>query len=218
MYAEFYNTSDVLQETIKSLPDMQIDIRDLATSPDTTLRLICVAKGVDLEQFETAAANDPIVEKVVTLSEEGNGGLLRVTLVPETVDQKVYETAVELDGVYLNARNTDQGWYVKMNFPDKPAFRTFQSRASEYGMEIQPTVVRDCQFFLSEEAFGLTGKQQEVLAEAIKSGYFEVPRRASLSNVGNRIGISDQAASERLRRGMKTLAENSVMDYFDDTY
>ncbi|SDJ89804.1 Predicted DNA binding protein, contains HTH domain [Halovenus aranensis] len=215
MYVEFYNTSDVLQETLKSFPETRVDIRDLATSANTSLRLICVVRGTNLADFVETAAHDKMVEKVVTLSDEGNGGLVRLTLVPETVDQKVYETAVELDGLYLNARNTDHGWYVKMNFPDKHAFRAFQSRSEEYGMDIQPTVVRDRQFFLSEEAFGLTRKQQEVLAEAIKSGYFEVPRRASLSDVSDRVGISDQAASERIRRGMKTLAENGVTDYFE---
>jgi len=215
MYVEFYNTSNILEETLKSFSDARVDIRDLATSPDTTLRLICVARDASLADFIAVTAEDPMVEEAVALSDEGNGGLFRLTLVPDTVDQKVYEAAVDLDGLYLNARNTDHGWYVKMNFPDKHAFGTFQSRAEEYGMEIQPTVVRDRQFFLSEEAFGLTGKQQEVLAEAIKSGYFEVPRRASLSDVSERVGISDQAASERIRRGMKTLAENGVTDYFE---
>jgi predicted DNA binding protein len=218
MYVEFYNTSEVLQETLESFPEACIDIRDLSTTSSMPLRLMCVARGEELDSFERAAGEDPTVDDIVSLSEEGHRRLFRVALPPDTVDQKVYETAMELDGLYLNARNTDQGWYVKMNFPDKSAFRKFQSRASEYGMEIQPTVVRDSQFFLSEEAFGLTVKQQEVLAEAIKSGYFEIPRRASLSDLGNRVGISDQATSERLRRGMKALAENGVMDYFEGAY
>jgi predicted DNA binding protein len=41
-------------------------------------------------------------------------------------------------------------------------------------------------------------------------GYFEIPREASTSDIGDRLGISAQAVSERLRRGHRKLVTSTV--------
>lgn len=51
----------------------------------------------------------------------------------------------------------------------------------------------------------LTDKQREMMQTASDMGYFEVPREVGLAAVADEIGISSQAASERLRRGQHKL-------------
>jgi predicted DNA binding protein len=51
----------------------------------------------------------------------------------------------------------------------------------------------------------LTDEQREVLQVAHDLGYFDVPRSATLADVAAELGISSQAASERLRRGHRQL-------------
>jgi len=41
-------------------------------------------------------------------------------------------------------------------------------------------------------------------------GYFEIPREASTSDIGYRLGISAQAVSERLRRGHRKLVTSTI--------
>ncbi len=58
----------------------------------------------------------------------------------------------------------------------------------------------------------LTKRQREALSLAVALGYYEVPRRANLHEVAQRMGMSAGAASELLRRGERIL----VAGFFDD--
>jgi predicted DNA binding protein len=53
----------------------------------------------------------------------------------------------------------------------------------------------------STTKFDLTNSQQNTLFQAVRDGYFEVPRQTTLGEVGEKLGISEQAVSENLRRG-----------------
>ncbi len=47
---------------------------------------------------------------------------------------------------------------------------------------------------------GLTARQQEILDAAYREGYFEVPRRITLTELAGRLGIAKSTLSEALRR------------------
>jgi len=54
----------------------------------------------------------------------------------------------------------------------------------------------------------LTPRQREILTLAIKNGYFEIPRRNTLSEFAKSIGISKSALFETMRRIYRRLAEH----------
>jgi predicted DNA binding protein len=60
------------------------------------------------------------------------------------------------------------------------------------------------------DASVLTDAQREALLTALEMGYYEVPRAVDLDDVGDRLGITSTAASERLRRGERRLIERAV--------
>lgn len=53
----------------------------------------------------------------------------------------------------------------------------------------------------------LTDRQREVIAVADELGYFDVPRKATLSDVASEVGIEKSTAGEHIRRGMGHVAE-----------
>ena len=75
--------------------------------------------------------------------------------------------------------------------------------------DASPAVVRELE---GEPAgrYGLTNDQYEVLAEAARMGYFEVPRAASQADVAAELGITASSLSERLRRAQAYLAETTL--------
>jgi predicted DNA binding protein len=103
-----------------------------------------------------------------------------------------------------------------MNYPDQDSFQEYQRRIDEAGMEIEPTVVRVGRYLISGGAFDLTEKQEAILTEAIEGGYFDIPRGSTLGDIAARLSISEQAASERLRRAMNSLARAAVTDGGDE--
>lgn len=79
----------------------------------------------------------------------------------------------------------------------------FDSLGVEYGLEsvgpLEPTTPSDV----------LTDRQREVLLAARDLGYYDVPRRATLTAVADSLGIAKATASDTLHR-----AESHLVDWF----
>ncbi len=56
----------------------------------------------------------------------------------------------------------------------------------------------------------LTGKQKDLLVKTLKKGFFEVPRKVSLSDLAAEFDVSPAALSEMVRRLSKRLAEHYI--------
>ncbi|ASJ01069.1 helix-turn-helix domain-containing protein [Thermococcus gorgonarius] len=56
----------------------------------------------------------------------------------------------------------------------------------------------------------LTGRQFEVLLLAYKSGYFDSPRRVTLRELSQMLGLSPSTVKEHLRKGLKRVLEEVV--------
>ena len=63
----------------------------------------------------------------------------------------------------------------------------------------------------TEYGFGLTPEQRETLLMAVEKGYFSVPRKTKLEEIAEAVGITQQAASERVRRGAETVLRKSLI-------
>jgi len=63
----------------------------------------------------------------------------------------------------------------------------------------------------TEYGFGLTPEQRETLLMAVEKGYFSVPRETKLAEIAEVVGITQQAASERVRRGAETVLRKSLI-------
>jgi len=210
MYVEYYHRSEILYETLEAVSDIRVEVRNLAKGKETALRAIASVTGEEMEKFHRHASQDPSIDCLKLLEDGEFRRLYSMETTPGTVDEQAYEAAVDSGGMYLQSRTGEDGWYTTMNYPDQESFQQYQRRISEEGMEIEPTVVRVGRYLISGGAFDLTEKQETVLTEAIDGGYFDIPRGSTLGDIAGRLSISEQAASERLRRAMGSLARAAV--------
>lgn len=56
----------------------------------------------------------------------------------------------------------------------------------------------------------LTGRQKEIIATAVAQGYFEFPRKISLTNLSQLVGVKPSTLSEILRSAERRIMENAV--------
>jgi hypothetical protein len=56
----------------------------------------------------------------------------------------------------------------------------------------------------------LTGRQKEIIATAVTKGYFEFPRKISLTNLSQLVGVKPSTLSEILRSAERRIMENAV--------
>ena len=62
----------------------------------------------------------------------------------------------------------------------------------------------------------LTGRQKEILAAAVNHGYFEFPRRISLTELSVMVGVKPSTLSEILRSAERRIMQNAVGVPFEE--
>lgn len=104
-------------------------------------------------------------------------------------------------------RVTRTGWIQAGWFADRDVLERFRAFWQRNGGFTLRRLSREGD---DGPADGLTDRQREALLAAREMGYFEVPRRASLGEVADELGITASSLSERLRRAQDCLVERAV--------
>jgi len=163
----------------------------------------------DFETFERAVTENGTVDELAKIDTYEDRGLYTFDWSVE--NDAVFRAARSVDAYILNATGTDESWRFELRFPSHDALSTFQERCrvNDVGFEVlrvynpsKPDV---------GPWFGLTERQREAIVLAVEQGYYDIPRGCTTVELGERLGISDQAVTERLRRAIVTLVENTIV-------
>ena len=114
----------------------------------------------------------------------------------------------------LWALGRSDGWEFELRFPNSDAVPRFHRQCLDRNITVDPKRVRQTapESTQTVRTHGLTEKQREALVRAFDSGYFDVPRRATLTDLADELGVSDTAVSERLRRGTSLMIDGTLFD------
>lgn len=207
---EFRLDSPVLEETLADVPDAVVEIEEYDDSHPGAARLFVWVTAPDFEAFETALESDSSVtgyERLVTFSSRS---FYRLLLSESGSGLLTYRFAIENDVVPLASRGTHEGWDVRAWFPSRRAIADYWEHCRSVGVGFELRQVFTAEVDSDETTPNLTPEQREALLVGLKEGYFDVPRGTSLQSIADSLGISDTAVSYRLRRGLKTLVEDSL--------
>ncbi|MBV0924268.1 helix-turn-helix domain-containing protein [Halomicroarcula limicola] len=162
----------------------------------------------DRREVEAAITGEEGVREVTHVGAEA-GGHWFVVATTDAALLSVGRALSSSDGMLVHADRTDEGWAVRARFADRSTVISFREAIVADGVtaDFRSVIADDDE---PSTDFGVTAPQREVLLLASDSGYFTVPRDASLSDLAARLDISSQAASERLRRGTGTLVSNTL--------
>lgn len=210
--ADLHLDSPILDATLSDVSDGEVAVDRVYALVDGPIRFQCRMYGESPETFEAALSADDTVASVAPLDTESNPRRYRVSLSPEGRHASLYPVWVDLDGMLLNAHVTDAGWDVRLALPSREALCRFRDRCEERDLSMTLDGLYSRDPMDDDNQFGLTDPQRDILLQAIKLGYFDIPRSASLAELGQSLDITGQAASERLRRALKSLLETSMTD------
>lgn len=152
----------------------------------------------------------------------GHEDLLSVELIDSIEDEHLLkmEWTGEYEGLLpalvdsgvtmLSATGNAEEWTLEVrgSRDDVVAFRT---ACEAQGVSIHLRSLQSLGPETPTDEYGLTEPQREALVAAHRLGYFDHPRRATLADVAEDLGISRQALSSRLRRAYRSLVENTVV-------
>jgi len=115
------------------------------------------------------------------------------------------------DGTVRRGAGTTEAWTFETRFPSHDAFASFRSSCEtvELGVEVE-RVYNPTRRGIGAW-YGLTPRQRRTLELAVEQGYYDIPRRCTTIELADELGISDQAVTERLRRGIVTFVTNALL-------
>jgi predicted DNA binding protein len=117
-----------------------------------------------------------------------------------------YDVLLERGGVVEQALATPHGWRLTVLFPDHQRLQEYWAVCRERGHTVRVGRLGEPE----DDGDVLTAPQEDVLRLAKEYSYFSIPRGAELSELASHLGISEQAVSERLRRGIDRLITEYV--------
>lgn len=211
--AELYLDHPALCGPLQQSPEASVTWERSDIVGPETLRLLFWVETQHAASLEAAFEQDPSVTKLRRVIELDDRQLYSVDQQGEDIKADAYQRLVDQGCVIRNAVVDHDGWIIQVAYPDRESLAEFldycENRDIEF--ELRRLLTEDDSSVASGE-FGLTPRQSEILEAAVREGYFEIPRDASLAELGDAVGISGNAASERLRRAMNALVQNTILD------
>lgn len=204
----------ILRETLSHAPDAAVtwEQSDLTEDGDHRM-LVWVDCNDAYEAFDAGLEADPTVAGPSRIVEFDDRRLYQLELTSEGHRASVYPLVIEEAGVLQHVTATHEGWFFRVAFPTEAALERFHAFFIEQDLAVEIRQLYGASETDPESTaskFGLTDRQRETLVAAVDAGYFDIPRSCSLAELADRFDISQNAASERVRRGVKTLIENTV--------
>lgn len=203
----------LLGEVLAEPPEMYIELERLVPTGSTVIPYLWV-QGADYRAFEEKVVESEVVASFEALDRLEGWVLYRI----EWTDAhpSLLKGIDATGGVILEAYGNG-GWLFRLRFPDHDRVSQFYNFCTEQSIAIH--IERS--FTLTERTeighqFGLSQEQREALLLGLKHGYFDTPSRASLSELTGELGISEQALSNRIRRGNKRVLERALLSRTTD--
>lgn len=212
MIVEFWFDVSTLGGALDRAPEMTVEMDHMTSTDTVPLRKFFWARNGDFEGFEKGLEKDPTVKDPKRITEMAHSRYYRVTYPAELPGVEAYRATVELNGIVLKATTEGDGWNGQIRFPDRNSLVEWRNRCEAAGLTVDIDAIYDHDHEPPQREYDLSQQQREALLTAVRAGYFSIPRETSLAGVGKELGVSGQAASERLRRGMETLIKNTIED------
>jgi predicted DNA binding protein len=192
----------VLAEVVKDVPDVELEIIQMMGTGSNQPHLWLWIHGAEREQLDAVLTADRTVAEFVRYTETEIQSLYRIQA--KETEKNTYRLWIDTGAELCKKEYRDGWWRCTIRLPDRDGLSVVRDWFDTNGVEYQiERVFSDTG--RNGDGIELSEQQRAVLKVALDKGYFEIPRKGTLDDVAEELGISSQAASERLRRGHRQL-------------
>lgn len=191
----------------EEFPGVTVELERVVPGPAVVIPYFWV-RGVSTDNIESAFSDHPGVRNIRCIDSVEDEFLLRVEWTPayEGILSTLAETQVPL----IKATGTNEQWTFEIRGDDRTDVSGFQRRCRERGIPITLTAVHALTPLETATEAALTEAQEEVLILAYRRGYFNSPREITMEELGEELGISQQAVASRIRRGLRSVLGSTL--------
>ena len=198
-----------LSEALGDRGGHTVTVEPIVPTVETPIPYVWI-HGADGSEPDDVFADDAAVDDVAVVEKNDGSVLYRLSWEPD--DHGFVEALRETEASIVSARADADEWLCTVRF-------TNHSRVSEFKRLCDhadvPVSLRSIDHGIEDSVPDgpLTPAQRETLQLAVQKGYFSIPRGTTLSELAEELGVSDQATSERIRRGIQALLVRRLDTY-----
>lgn len=187
--------------------DAGVELDRVVPLGDSIIPLVWVY-GTEGEALEQRVMKHPSVERFEVREVHDDRRLIAIDW--RASRDLLIQGVTEVGAQVLAGTGSGSAWRFDLRFPDREALGEFQEFCDNGDIDFEVLRINNPSQPDSGPWYGLSEPQREAMELAHREGYFEIPRRISTKELGARLGISDQAVTERLRRGTSRLLDNTL--------
>lgn len=128
----------------------------------------------------------------------------------EVPTDSFFDGLLEADATVLAGRGEADMWAFELRFPTHEALSGFRSHCIDHEITIDVLGLYNPTKPDAGPWYGLSVPQRKALTRAVDAGYYSIPRETSTKTLASEFEISDQALTERLRRGIRNLVSSTL--------
>ncbi len=190
-----------LGSVFESLPGATVELERLIPAETLIIPYFWV-RGVDVEDVEASFETHSGVSNIRLVDSVEDEYLMRAEWDSEYFG--ILSALAKANVVVLSGIGTKNEWRFEVRGESSEAMAEFREYCQKNDIEIAITAVH-AMLPIQGEGYELTETQREALVLAYERGYFNSPREASLEEIAQELGITQQSLSSRLRRGHRRL-------------
>ena len=198
-----------LGNLFSQLPGVTVELERIIPAQDVVIPYFWV-RGSDIENTDDVFHAHPGVKNIRLVDSVEDEYLLSVewALEYDGVLSTLMETGVPL----IKAVGTETGWTFDIRGDNQRDVAAFHELCRAKGISITLTKLHALTPLDTVAEAALTDAQQEALVLAYERGYFNTPRDVTMADIGDELGISQQAVASRLRRGISAILGRTLAD------
>lgn len=196
----------VLGQALSKLDQYYAEFTQFIPTEEQFIPYLWIENG-DFSKVESLLENQPLIEEVTKYDERAGRALYAIQW---TSPQDTFiSILMDVDCLISEGNGTPERWEFELLARDHTELSDFQSTCIDNNIPVEiQQVVRSG--FTSTDQSDLTTKQREILLLAYEQGYFEVPRTVTVADLSKELGITPQAGSKRLRRGLQNIITDLI--------
>lgn len=191
----------------ESVPGVTVELERIVPGDGVVIPYFWV-RGDNIDDVEAAFSDHPGVKTIRLMDEVEDEYLLRVEWNQDYVG--ILSTLADAQVPLISAIGTNTEWTFKIRGDNRSDLADFQRLCGERDIPVQLTALHALTPIDTTIESALTDPQNEVLVLAYERGYFTSPREVTMEELGDELGISQQAVSSRLQRGIHRLLEQTL--------
>ncbi|GAB7020436.1 helix-turn-helix domain-containing protein [Halostagnicola bangensis] len=198
----------LLVPTIKRHPEITIKYKYNTVIDGAEMYFVSIF-AEDYSTVEETMEGDGTISDPTRVATFENRAIYRVT---SNLGRKIVPDQCIKRGIYVfSIISGDPGWTVRVHLPDRDALADFQQYCRDNNVSFRITQLYESTAS-ADESYLLTEQQREILSMAYYAGYYNIPRSVSQDYLADRLGISNSAVSQRLRRAVAELLSAILED------